>query len=204
MKERLRSAFDNISWTLAAKPCPSSYWLGLLGMSCTADKGGCGSQYKYVDGLVPQVGATASLLVSLFTLYLIPLKHRPLCRAPLISMMEKSAHEDITGGKVSPQLSNDAAYTTEYPAEKAPLMTRLGLTPDSFRRRTLDDKHNQLNKTLKGRHLSMIAIGGSIGAGLFVGSGGALRTGGPASLLIGFGIMGIVSVPYRAIFEDMH
>jgi amino acid transporter len=109
-------------------------------------------------------------------------------------MMEKTAHEDITSGKVSPQLSNDAAYTTAYPVEKAPLMTRLGLTPDSFRRRTLDDKHNQLNKTLKGRHLSMIAIGGSIGAGLFVGSGGALRTGGPAALLIGFGIMGIVSV----------
>lgn len=111
-------------------------------------------------------------------------------------MMEKTAHEDVTGGKtspeLSPQLSNDG-YVTDYAAPKASLMTRLGLTPDSFKRRTLDDKHNQLNKTLKGRHLSMIAIGGSIGAGLFVGSGGALRSGGPASLLIGFGIMGVVS-----------
>lgn len=110
--------------------------------------------------------------------------------------MEKTAHEDVTGGKtspeLSPQLSNDG-YVTDYAAPKASLMTRLGLTPDSFKRRTLDDKHNQLNKTLKGRHLSMIAIGGSIGAGLFVGSGGALRSGGPASLLIGFGIMGVVS-----------
>merc|ERR1711939_618391 len=110
----------------------------------------------------------------------------------LTNMMEKTAHEDIVGGKVSPQLSHDGAYVTDYPVEKAPLMTRLGLTPDSFKRRTLEDKHNQLNKTLKGRHLSMIAIGGSIGAGLFVGSGGALRTGGPASLLIGFGIMGVM------------
>ena len=118
-------------------------------------------------------------------------------------MMEKSAHEDITGGKVSPQLSNDAAYTTEYPAEKAPLMTRLGLTPDSFKRRTLDDKHNQLNKTLKGRHLSMIAIGGSIGAGLFVGSGGALRRGGPAALLIAFGIMGVVRIRSRALSRPL-
>ncbi|THZ62138.1 hypothetical protein D6C85_09336 [Aureobasidium pullulans] len=110
-------------------------------------------------------------------------------------MMEKTAHEDVTGGKtspeLSPQLSNDG-YVTDYAAPKASLMTRLGLTPDSFKRRTLDDKHNQLNKTLKGRHLSMIAIGGSIGAGLFVGSGGALRSGGPASLLIGFGIMGVM------------
>jgi len=38
----------------------------------------------------------------------------------------------------------------------------------------------------------MIAIGGSIGAGLFVGSGSALRRGGPAALLICFGIIGIV------------
>lgn len=32
--------------------------------------------------------------------------------------------------------------------------------------------------------------GGSIGAGLFVGSGSALRNGGPASLVIGFIIIG--------------
>lgn len=107
-------------------------------------------------------------------------------------MMEKTAHEDVVGGKASPQLSHDDAYVIDHSVEKAPLMTRLGLSPDSFRRRTLEDKHNQLNKTLKGRHLRMIAIGGSIGAGLFVGSGGALRTGGPASLLIGFGIMGVM------------
>jgi len=72
--------------------------------------------------------------------------------------------------------------------------TRLGVTPESFKRRTLSDKHNQLNQTLKSRHLNMIAIGGSIGAGLFVGSGSALSRGGPAALLIDFGIIGIVSL----------
>lgn len=40
-----------------------------------------------------------------------------------------------------------------------------------------------LKKGLKGRHMQMIAIGGSIGTGLFVGSGGALANGGPASLV---------------------
>ncbi|KAL9616909.1 MAG: hypothetical protein Q9160_008257 [Pyrenula sp. 1 TL-2023] len=49
-----------------------------------------------------------------------------------------------------------------------------------------------LAKTLKGRHLQMIAIGGSIGTGLFVGSGKALSTGGPASLLIAFGLIGVM------------
>jgi len=35
--------------------------------------------------------------------------------------------------------------------------------------------------------MQMIAIGGAIGTGLFVGSGSSLSTGGPAALLIGFG-----------------
>lgn len=38
------------------------------------------------------------------------------------------------------------------------LWTRIRLTPDSFRRRTLADKHNQLNQTLKSRHLNMSMI----------------------------------------------
>jgi len=38
----------------------------------------------------------------------------------------------------------------------------------------------------------MIAIGGSIGTGLFIGSGGALANGGPASLLIDFVLIGIM------------
>lgn len=38
----------------------------------------------------------------------------------------------------------------------------------------------------------MIAIGGSIGAGFFVGSGSAFTRGGPASVLICFSIMGVM------------
>lgn len=49
-----------------------------------------------------------------------------------------------------------------------------------------------LARKLKGRHIQMIAIGGSIGTGLFVGSGGALATGGPASLLIAFSLIGMM------------
>jgi amino acid transporter len=38
----------------------------------------------------------------------------------------------------------------------------------------------------------MIAIGGSIGTGLFVGSGSALATGGPAALVIAYCTLGIM------------
>lgn len=99
--------------------------------------------------------------------------------------MEKDNHnvaphsKEFTTGSTPYSLdSNDAelaAGMTSY--EKVGFWTRMGCTPESFKRRTLADKHNQLNQTLKPRHLHMIAIGGSIGAGLFVGSGGALQRG---------------------------
>ncbi|KAL2017900.1 hypothetical protein VTK56DRAFT_1556 [Thermocarpiscus australiensis] len=50
--------------------------------------------------------------------------------------------------------------------------------------------NTMLSRELKGRHLQMIAIGGSIGTGLFVASGKALNTGGPASLLLAYAFVG--------------
>lgn len=49
-----------------------------------------------------------------------------------------------------------------------------------------------LARKLKGRHLQMIAIGGSIGTGLFVGSGQALATGGPGALLLAYCLIGMM------------
>jgi yeast amino acid transporter len=51
---------------------------------------------------------------------------------------------------------------------------------------------SRLDRKLKGRHMQMIAIGGAIGTGLFIGSGSSLATGGPLALLLGFGIVGIM------------
>lgn len=63
-------------------------------------------------------------------------------------------------------------------------LDRLGLNKDS------PDGHVQRN--LKQRHLSMIALGGTIGTGLFVGLGGSLSSAGPVSTLIAYLIMGVV------------
>lgn len=51
-----------------------------------------------------------------------------------------------------------------------------------------------LQQKMKPRHLQMIAVGGSIGTGLFVGSGGALRRGGPAAVLIAWCIIGVMLI----------
>nr|OQO16864.1 hypothetical protein B0A51_16529 [Rachicladosporium sp. CCFEE 5018] len=50
-----------------------------------------------------------------------------------------------------------------------------------------------VKRGLKNRHLSMMALAGIIGPGLLVGAGGALSSGGPASLLIGFAVIGIIA-----------
>ncbi|KAJ1669841.1 hypothetical protein GGF38_001948 [Coemansia sp. RSA 25] len=59
-------------------------------------------------------------------------------------------------------------------------------TPESIR----EHEQPKLKRRLKGRQMSMIAIGGTIGTGLFIGSGTTLATAGPAGSLIAYLIIG--------------
>lgn len=54
------------------------------------------------------------------------------------------------------------------------------------------DGGGQLKKDLNARHMTMIAIGGSLGIGLIVGTGSALAEAGPASILIAFALVGFI------------
>jgi lysine-specific permease len=49
-----------------------------------------------------------------------------------------------------------------------------------------------LQRALRARHLSMIAIGGSIGTGLFLASGATIATAGPAGALLSYGVCGLM------------
>ncbi|MEG0446123.1 MAG: gamma-aminobutyrate permease, partial [Comamonas sp.] len=50
----------------------------------------------------------------------------------------------------------------------------------------------QLHRVLKQRHLSMIAIGGAIGTGLFVASGSAIAQVGPGGAVLTYLLIGIM------------
>lgn len=50
---------------------------------------------------------------------------------------------------------------------------------------------NRTARNLKSRHIQFIALGGTIGTGLFLGIGRALTQAGPLSLLIGYSLTGV-------------
>ncbi|KAH9464044.1 hypothetical protein Pst134EA_002462 [Puccinia striiformis f. sp. tritici] len=64
-------------------------------------------------------------------------------------------------------------------------------------------QEGQMQRRLKARHVSMIAIGGTIGTGLFVGSGEALHSGGPVALLLGYSIMGVIVYSMMVALGEM-
>lgn len=119
-----------------------------------------------------------------------------------MSSLEKG-HDPVVPVTSSKEAEIVPHYSTDSPTrgqhktiaetvQDEPLMTRLGLSLDSFKPRDYGRGLVELERSMKSRHLHMIAIGGSIGAGFYVGSGSALSTGGPATLLIDFAIIGIM------------
>lgn len=55
-----------------------------------------------------------------------------------------------------------------------------------------DGTSGHIKRSLKTRHLSMIALGGTIGTGLFITSGEAISTAGPGGALVAYVVMGMM------------
>jgi aromatic amino acid transport protein AroP len=55
-----------------------------------------------------------------------------------------------------------------------------------------NDKSGQLKRGLKNRHIQLIALGGAIGTGLFLGIAQTIQTAGP-SVLLGYGVAGVIA-----------
>merc|ERR1711939_1195427 len=137
-------------------------------------------------------------------------------RGPLMSTEYEKKGSSSSQEGIS--TSNNASSDGFYDPSKESIWTRLGVTFESFKRApgttggivgagdeaALHAHDNpMLQQKMKPRHLQMIAVGGSIGTGLFVGSGSALATGGPAGVLIGWIIIGVMMINVTQALGEM-
>ncbi|EEB86592.1 hypothetical protein MPER_16397, partial [Moniliophthora perniciosa FA553] len=70
---------------------------------------------------------------------------------------------------------------------------------DKLRETPLDATH----RTLSGRHIQLIGIGGSIGTAIFVQIGAALTHGGPGSLFVAFAFWSTVVLALNNSLSEM-
>ncbi|EKG15275.1 Amino acid/polyamine transporter I, partial [Macrophomina phaseolina MS6] len=88
-----------------------------------------------------------------------------------------------------------AAPATKYGA------VQVSQQPDAAPALQRDDHHGDfvtqheqqhLSRGLHQRHISLIALAGAIGTGLFLGLGGSIQTGGPLGALLGYATVGLI------------
>ncbi|MEH7210424.1 amino acid permease, partial [Priestia megaterium] len=66
----------------------------------------------------------------------------------------------------------------------------------------MHDQQPELKKELKTRHITMISLGGVIGAGLFIGSGTLINTAGPGSI-ISYAFAGLLVILVMRMLGEM-
>jgi amino acid transporter len=88
--------------------------------------------------------------------------------------------------RVSPTL-DAPPYDDKMTAEKE----RMGEAADIYGDIETAEEYGYVTRGLKSRHIQFIALGGTIGTGLFLGIGRALTQAGPLSILLGYTFTGI-------------
>ena len=95
----------------------------------------------------------------------------------------------------------ECAQRLEDVVKGAKLVSQSSTTSTEKSNTTVDKGDAGYDKGLKARHIQMIAIGGSIGTGLFLGAGGRLAQGG-AGLVFAYAVCGIFAfLMVRALGE---
>jgi amino acid transporter len=67
----------------------------------------------------------------------------------------------------------------------------------------VDERYKDTQRGLSNRHVQMIALGGAVGTGLFVGSGQALAIGGPLSLLLDYGFISVLDYGLGTVIAEI-
>lgn len=112
-------------------------------------------------------------------------------------------HRKSSSGSNPSAISNTTTLGLDTdPVTAAAKSSQEGVVVEADNTLAPDNPGGALKRDITTRQMLLMAAGGSIGAGLFVGSGQALRTGGPASLVLNFAICGVmVSVTMASLGE---
>lgn len=81
------------------------------------------------------------------------------------------------------------AHTDEKPPRRGSVA--LGEAADLYGDIETAEQYGYVSRGLKSRHIQFIALGGTIGTGLFLGIGRAFATSGPLSVLLGYTFTGV-------------
>ncbi|KAI0781866.1 general amino acid permease 1 [Abortiporus biennis] len=105
----------------------------------------------------------------------------------------------------SPSLDNVYSHDNEkgYPIEKGPRITQDSVIHADPRYHFDAADLDRVQRKLKQRHVQMIAIAGTIGTGLFLGSGESLSGAGPLGALIVYGLIGTVAYSALCAIGEM-
>ncbi|KAF2710369.1 hypothetical protein K504DRAFT_430834 [Pleomassaria siparia CBS 279.74] len=94
-------------------------------------------------------------------------------KAEQVPMYDKGVEHDVTNRRSTSQAGR----------------RKSSVTPEVISGELFDERYEKTQRGLKSRHAQMIALGGTIGTGLFVGSGQTLARGGPAFIVGSYCLM---------------